>query len=56
MDRALLVAAAIAVGGVVITLVFLPQTNAAQDTTIAVTGHGVGHVRTGYEAEPARAA
>jgi hypothetical protein len=56
MDRALLVTAAIAVGGVVITLVFLPQTNAAQDTTIAVTGHGVGHVRTGYEAEPARAA
>jgi hypothetical protein len=56
MDTALLVAAAIAVGGVVITLVFLPQTNAAKDTTIAVSGHGVAHTRTRYEAEHAKAA
>jgi DHA2 family multidrug resistance protein-like MFS transporter len=56
MDTALLVAAAIAVGGVVITLVFLPQTNAAKDTTIAVSGLGVAHTRTRYEAEHAKAA
>ena len=56
MDTALLVAAAIAGGGVVITLVFLPATNAAKDTTIAVSGHGVTHARTAYEAEDARAA
>jgi DHA2 family multidrug resistance protein-like MFS transporter len=56
MDTALLVAAAIAVAGVVIMLVFLPQTNAVKDTTIAVTGHGVGHVRTRYGTEHAKAA
>ncbi|MGD1052646.1 MAG: MFS transporter [Candidatus Dormibacteria bacterium] len=56
MDTALLVAAAIAVGGVVVTLVFLPATNVAKATTIAVSGHGVADAGTAEEAEPARAA
>ena len=56
MDTALLLGAAIAVGGVVVTLVFLPQTNSTKVTTVAVTGHGVGPTVPTYEAEPAAAA
>jgi len=50
MDTALLVGAAIAVAGVVVTLVFLPQTNAAKVTSVAVTGSGIGPPVPVYEA------
>ena len=56
MDTALLLGAANAAGGVVVTIVFLPQTNAAKETTVTVSGHGVAHVPSLQEAEDTVAA
>jgi MFS transporter, DHA2 family, multidrug resistance protein len=56
MDTALLLGAAIAAGGAVVTIVFLPQTNSAKETAVTVSGHGVAHVPTSQEAEDTVAA
>jgi EmrB/QacA subfamily drug resistance transporter len=46
MDMALFVSVGIALAGAVLTVLFLPRTNASKDTVVAVSGHGLAHTRT----------